>query len=260
MTRPLLFVPRVLRSVLGALTLFASALLATSAPAAAVQGLVQLRVAGEVAAPHSDEGQGDFAHLVEIEIASIAGDVAKSVVLHLHVAAGTTGAELLQLVSSKLTVAGIPATLTTPRAPGAPDSKAQGASLWVEGTTRVHLRLGGGLTGAVSCAEGPPQAIRIHPASAIKGPTNVLVSGSTAIVMKDRAPIRGRATFSTVLEDAEHAAEAATALWEAATERWMSDRPGGDTWRPIKMKSGAALTGVSVRLEGASDWALEVAL
>lgn len=256
-----LHVRSILRSTRWTLTVLVSALFLTSAPAAALQGLVQLRLTGEVAAPSSEgQGSGDFGHLVEVEIDSSAGTEPQSVVLHLHLANGTTGGELLQLVSAKLKLAGIPATFTPTQGTGKESPWARGASLWVEGATRVHLRLGAGLVGSLSCVEGPPQGIRLHPASAIPGSTLVFVSGSTAIVMKDRAPIRGRVTFSTALEKVEHAAEAATALWKAATGKWVSDRPGGDTWRPLKMSNGAALTGVSIRLGGQSDWALEIAL
>ena len=232
----------------------------TSSDAGAFQGLVQIRLAGEVSAPPAHEGGGAFGHLVEIEIDALSVEADASVVLHMHLASGTTGIELLQLVSSKLSAANIPATLSqgAPRNPK--ESKSGGGSLWVEGATRVLLRLGGGLRGEVSCVEGPPQSIRIQPASAIEGPAQVMISASTAVIMKGRAPIRGRATLTASLEKAEHAAEAATALWKAATNKWVSDRPGGDTWRPLKMSSGAAITGVSIRLSGLGDWSLEVGL
>ena len=220
---------------------------ATTAPG----GLVQIRLWGAVSAPAMDGGGGVFGHLVEVEIDAAVNGVRSGVVLHLHLAAGTTGEELLQMVSAKLAAASIRGKLAVTESAG---------SLWVEGALRVHLRLGGGLVGEVSCAEGPPQSVRIRPASAMKSPMAVQVSASTAIVMNGRLPIRGRATFTASLEKAEHAAEAATALWEAAKGKWISDRPGADAWRPIKMSDGAAITGVSMRLTGEGDWALELEL
>lgn len=214
-------------------------------------GLVQIRLSGAVSAPATDGSGGEFGHLVEVEIDAVGNGGRSGVVLHLHLAAGTTGKELLQMVSAQLATASIRSSLAVTESAG---------SLWVEGAMRVHLRLGGGLIGEVSCAEGPPQSVRIRPASAMTSPMAVQVSASTAIVMNGRPPIRGRATFKASLEQAEHAAEAATALWEAAKGKWISDRPGADAWRPIKMSDGAAITGVSIRLTGEGDWALEVEL
>lgn len=250
-------------SALLAPTVFLILLWLTSASAGAVQGLAQIRLGGQIAAPSEATAtvtDGVFGHLVEIEIEAKTATSKGSAVLHLHVAAGTTGAELLQLVSAKLSAAAVPSTLTMPLSPGGENPKARSASLWVEGATRIHLRLGGGITGSVSCVEGPPKSIRVLPASAIERPTQVRVDASTAIIMNDRAPVRGRATFQAALDKVEHAAGTATALWEAATDKWMSDRPGGDAWRPIKMASGATLTGVSVGLSGVGDWALQVSL
>ena len=40
----------------------------------------------------------------------------------------------------------------------------------------------------------------------------------------------------------------------------MSERPGSDGWRPIKLLEGGVLTGVSVRVDGTGDWRVEVSL
>ncbi|QDV08490.1 hypothetical protein Poly30_40370 [Planctomycetes bacterium Poly30] len=240
---------------------------------AAAQGLVQVYLGGVVQAPASEpdtdgDASGDDAsvsigshgHLVEIEVDALAGQLPAELLLHLHVAHGTTGLDLLQLVASRLERVGIIATLTGAATAEGAGAHATSGSLWIDAATRVHLRLGGGLVGEVSCVEGPPTAIRLIPGSAIGGPATVSVAASTAIVMPGRRPIRGRATFSASVADAENSAEAATALWTAATNRWVSERPGSDTWRPIKMASGATITGVSVRAAGRSDWGLEVSL
>lgn len=232
----------------------------SSAPAAA-QELVQLHLWGAAAAPPSEAGQArgfHHGHLVEIEIVAVnTSAVSTELILHLHVASGTTGYELLQVVAGRLDRLGIPATLTGGAKGSAAPSR---GSLWIESAKRVHIRLGAGLSGEIACAEGPPAAIKIHPCAAIQGEATVLVAASTAMVLPGRRPLRGRATFRTSLKGEENSAEAATVLWKAATEKWVSDRPGTDAWRPIKMTSGETITGVSVYLAGTGDWGLEVTL
>lgn len=263
-----------------ALVTFLLPLALLSGSADAAQGLVQVRLSGAVtaAAAESDDVVPDdvvpddgtaadrfHGHLVEIEVDAhgrdpLGQDQDAKLVLHVHIAHGTTGLEILQLVHSRLERLGVDSTLTEESGVLVPGASPAAASLWVEAATRVHLRLGGGLLGEVSCVEGPPTAIRLLPASAIPGPASVAIAASTALVMPGRRPIRGRATFSAKITDAENSAEAATALWTSATNRWVSERPGSDTWRPIKMASGATITGVSVRVAGRSDWGLEVSL
>lgn len=262
-----------IRSPLAALLVLAAYLLPLgplSASTAAAQALVQVRMAGVVNGPADDPSLGDgatasldrsYGHLVEIEVdAAGRGSGPAEVVLHLHVAHGTTGAELLQLTAARLQRLGVAATLTGVSGANAPGIPPTSGSLWIEGAMRVHLRMGGGLIGEISCVEGPPAAMRLIPGDAIEGGASVSVTASTAIVMPGRRPIRGRATFQAALTALENSAEAATALWTAAKDRWVSERPGTDTWRPIKMASGATITGVSVRVTGQSDWGLEVSL
>ncbi len=245
-----------------------AAFVAPAHAAVPAQALVQLHLSGEIAAPSTvtaDETSAQPAefhgHLVELEVEAVGREPGTELVLHLHVAQGTTGRELLQLAATRLDRLGIDATLTGVTAKGGDHTA---GSLWIEGATRVRLRLGGGIVGEVSCTEGPPAAIRLLAPSAIlpsaEQPSEALVAASTAIVMKGRPPIRGRATFKAALAEAKHSADAATALWEAASKGWMSDRPGSDTWRPVKMTNGAAITGVSVRVVGQADWGVEVTL
>lgn len=248
------------------LALLAPTLAAAGAPAIstsqaqdAAGALAQVRLSGQlmVVADSADQSAGSFGHLVEIEVdalSSAVGGAPVSMVLHMHVAAGTTGESLVELVGERLKTLGVAVTIT-----GAGDGT-PGASLWVSRAIRVALRLGGGLVGEISCAEGPPASIQVLPASAIQGPATAFLSASTAIVMKDRRPIRGRASFAASFADLKNPAETATALWEAASEDWVSERPGSDRWRPVKMANGSAITGVAVRLGGRADWGLVVEL
>ncbi|MEM8713029.1 MAG: hypothetical protein AAGG01_18915 [Planctomycetota bacterium] len=243
----------------------AEPLVGAGQPQAAPGALAQVRITGQVnaVAEGAEVGSQPFGHLVEIEVdasTTRAGAAPASMVLHMHVAAGTTGESLIELAGERLRALEIAVTVT-----GVGDGS-KGASLWISRATRVHLRLGGGLAGEISCAEGPPASIQILPATAIPGPATAFMSASTAIVMKDRRPIRGRASFDATLVDLKNTAETATALWTAASEGsedsvgWVSERPGSDRWRPVKMANGAAITGVSVRLGGRADWGLVVEL
>ena len=237
--------------LLRALVLIVAAMAA--APSYA-EGLAQLRLMGEVAV---DGGQ-----LLEIEVEALLGGEPREAVLHIHVARGTTGAELAQLLAKRLAVVGVEPTLTNGRS--STEGGAVDASLWIENATRIHVRAGGGIRAEICCTEGAPTAVRVLPSSGPKIPTSLTIGASTAVVLNGRAPVRGRANLNVQLvteEDAlENSSEVATAIWEAAKKEWVSDRPGTDTWRPTKMASGATITGVSVRLTGRSDWALEVRL
>lgn len=215
--------------------------LLTFASGALAQGLCQVRLSG-VMAPKG--------HLVEVEIGTEA--FPEGIILHVHLASGTTGAELADLIASRLERAEVGAKL----------SKVgdHAASLWIDGVTFVNLRLGAGLRGQISCTEGPPASLRVLPASAIKGTTGLVATASTAIIVQGRAPIRSQLHIEADLTEADEAAKAATAIWKAAAEGWVSERPGSDSWRPIKPKGGGIFTGFSAGLSGVSDARLEITL
>ena len=203
-------------------------------------GLVQLRL----------EGRLTQAHLVEVEIGTVA--VPDGVVLHVHLAERTTGAELAELVASRLDRSGAKAKVSTPE---------NGcASLWIDEATYVHLRLGGGLQGTIACTEGAPETLKIVDESAIAGESIVRVNASAALVIGGKAPIRSRLSLNVPLKGETSAADAASAIWEAAKEEWVSDRPGTDAWHPIKPRKGGVLVGFSVSVAGAADRRVEVVL
>lgn len=226
-----------LSRVLGFLCLFLAV-----GPLAAAQGMVQLRFSGALGT--------DKSHLVEVEI--IEAESGNELVLHVHLAAGTTGAELAELVARRAERAGISLT--------APAPVEGSGSLFVDAASEVRMRLGGGLSGEISCVEGAPSIVRILRPGAIPGKGTVRVVGSSAIVTKGRPPVRARAHLFAEVTPEMDAPATATALWRAGAERWMSERPGSDGWRPIRLLEGGVLTGVSVRVDGHADWRLEVSL
>ena len=57
------------------------------------------------------------------------------------------------------------------------------------------------------------------------------------------------------------AASISAALARAGQKEWISDRPTGDTWCPVRMTNGASITGFSLGLShGPGDWRLELRL
>lgn len=221
------------------------------------QGLCQVRFLGEVDA-YEEPGPVAVGHLVEVEIGALttAGDEPRELVLHLHLARGTRGAELTEIVGDRLRRLGIGVVRT-----GGEDDP---GSLWIERARYVRLRLGGGLSAVVACSEGPPTALRVLPPSAIESTATLTVSASTARVLRGRPPMRDVAALELSLAPELSAAEVASLLSEAAAKAWVGERPRGDDWRPHKMVDGAAITGVSVQVssetQGGGDWRLEVEL
>ena len=225
-----------LSRVLGFLCLF----LAVGALAAA-QGMVQLRFSGALGT--------DKSHLVEVEI--VEAESGNELVLHVHLAAGTTGAELAELVARRAERAGISLTAPAP---------VEERNLFVDAASEVRMRLGGGLS------ERSPAWRARRPSSASCGPARSpgrAPSGSWATARssrRGRPPVRARAHLFAEVTPEMDAPATATALWRAGAERWMSERPGSDGWRPIRLLEGGVLTGVSVRVDGHADWRLEVSL
>lgn len=211
-------------------------------PLASAQGLVQLRFSGEL-----DVERG---HLIEVELGE--GGSERELVLHVHLASGTTGPEVAQLVARRAERAGIAVTLT--------ESRKGAASVWIDAASYVNVRMGGGLHAEVACAEAAPSLLRVLPPTAIPEAGHVHIVGSAAVVSQGRPPIRTRAELRAEVTPKMDAPAAATALWKAGADKWMSERPGSDAWRPIRLLDGGVLTGASVRAEGSGDWRLEVSL
>jgi hypothetical protein len=246
---------------------FALVLGTASAPALA-QGLCQLHFGGSIAVQDVVVGDADgdgkegettrrirsTGHLVEVEIGAFAGQVERDLALHIHLARGTTGADLARLIARRLERLGVEVTL------GA--AEGDEASLWIDGARHVALRLGGGINVDVACAEGPPKSLRLMPPTAILADARLTVSASAALILRDRPPLRSRVATDIKLEADMSSAAAAKRLWDATSKAWVSDRPGGDAWQPHKMQNGATITGVSFHLDspGRGDWRFELEL
>jgi hypothetical protein len=222
-------------------------------PLVRADGLLQLRFGGKVDRTvfSEERKEGHFVgQLVEVEIGANVAGKPHSLTLHVHLAPGTTGVELARLVERRLTSIGIKIVATS-------DS----GNLWVESAEYVHLRLGGGLRAEVAMAEGPPASLAIRPPTRDATELALRVDVTTVIRPSGGLPVRGAADLVIPLGKDSSAASISAALARAGQKEWISDRPTGDTWRPIRMTNGAAITGFSMGLgNGQGDWRVELRL
>lgn len=223
------------------------------APAVRAEGLLQLRFGGAVNRSVWDDGldQGfPVGQLVEVEIGAKVGDKTHSLTLHVHLAPGTTGVDLARLVERRLGSIGI-------RTVARPD----GGNLWIERAEYVHLRLGGGLHAEVALAEGPPTSLAVRRPTREVAEQQLHVDVTTVIRPSGGLPVRGAARLAIPMGKDSSAASISAALARAGQKEWISDRPTGDTWCPVRMTNGASITGFSLGLShGPGDWRVELRL
>ena len=139
-----------------------------------------------------------------------------------------------------------------------PDKEGDGRSLFIDDALFVRLRVGGGLRGVITTCEGAPAAIRVvRPTSKSKKGEVHLSAGTLSPHTGESAEV----SMKVQLDAADGMPQVAERLLKVAQERkWMSDRPGGDAWRPIRMVDGSRFTGLSVEIVSAAVWRLEVEL
>lgn len=231
------------------------------APVGRAGGLLQLRFTGEVKRQLIVSAPDDVARvaphggqLVEVEVGALVADKSHFVTLHVHLAPGTTGVELAALVARRLRSIGVESVT----APGS-------GNLWIEDAEYLNLRLGGGLRAEIALAEGPPSSLAIRPPTREVVEQTLNVDVSTVSRPSGGLPVRGTAHLAIPLKADSSAASISAALTRAGQKEWISDRPAGDTWRPVKMKNGAAITGFSLNLglgqeQGDGDWRAELRL
>lgn len=222
-------------------------------PAVRAEGLLQLRFGGRVNRAVFDQERktGHFVgQLVEVEIGANVAGKPHALTLHVHLAPGTTGVDLATLVGRRLNSMGIKTVAT-------PDS----GNLWVEGAEYVHLRLGGGLRAEIALAEGPPTSLAIRPPTGGAMEQALRVDVTTVIRPSGELPVRGAANLVIPLGKDSSAASISAELARAGQKEWISDRPAGDTWRPVRMSNGAAITGFSMGLINEEEsWRVELRL
>jgi len=202
--------------------------------------LVQLRFEGQA---------GKAGARAQLAVQALIGGEERAITATLLAGPGTSGAELSALLAARLEAAGV----TLVRAEGANAS----ASLFLEDATRVTLELGGGLIASLTACEGSGASVRVE-ARGDAHPATVTVVVETVSSHEDR---RGSALAQVLLEPGTPAPAAASRLMDGAAEAGLlSEKPGGDRWRPTKLKTGERVLGLSLRLESAGDWRIDLGL
>ena len=178
-------------------------------------------------------------------------DVARQVDLGLHLAEGTSAADLTALIALRLEAAGI---LVLRPAPSDPDSTL--THLFVERAIFVQIRAGFGLKGTISSCENAPVSMRVLSSDALQAPAQLLISASTWHPHTERA---SSARLVIELEQGMHGSGVAEQLFLTATQAgWIGTRPSVDEWSPARMTEGARVRGMSICMDSPADWGLRV--
>lgn len=210
------------------------------------EGLVQLTLRGELASAGGAP--------VEIHLGFWNGERVEAVDLRLHLARGTTAHDLRSLLARRLDKAGADYV-----APPSVDGRADRAQLFLEQATLVSLRLGHGLSAAVTTTEGAPENVHFLAPLEVRATTYVQVCVST---YHPHSKEPGRAVLNLeVSEDAMPSDICQRLFNDGLAQGLVCDRSTADRWRPTKTDDGAGVTGCSIDLGiGKADWGLEVLL
>jgi len=216
------------------------------APDASAGGLVQLTLQGEI------ETKGGA--YVEIEVAAGAPDEGRVVEIGAHFARYTTASELIAVLAHRLKRSGI--VIEVPSQQGLDLSR---ATLFVENTLFINLRLGHGLWANVTLCDAVPASVSFRPPASQRGKAEFHVHASTW-----HAHTKQRNVVSVqVVAGADWSA---TAVAEDLVTRtigqgWIAQRPTHDSWSPVKMGDGSQFTGFSLDFEvKRADWRVEILL
>jgi hypothetical protein len=192
---------------------------------------------------------------VDIEFAARGADGAElqPMALHMVLLPNTTAFDLVALLDARLGAAKIRHV-----AP-APVSDPNRATLFVEGVTRVQLRVSDGLRATIGLPEGAPSSVLLMPPLARSGKSSLLFHG---ITNDARLRKRGNVEFSVDFQPETTPTLAVESLANAcARANWLSERPTHETWKPSPSFEGLELVGTSFTLDTTqADWGLELHL
>jgi hypothetical protein len=210
------------------------------APGARAEGLAQLTLEG-VVDPQAG-GRVEFS----VGARRTKGGEPRQVDLGLHVAGGTTAADLLELLASRLESAGLGIVHARRSAAGATSSQ-----LFVEDAIFLQVRIGYGLSATITACEAAPISLRVIGSDGLRAAGTLTMSASTWNLHTEKA---GNASLAIELKEGEHGSGVAERLFRVATEGgWIADE-----WAPTRMGGGARVRGMSVRLDSKADWGLRV--
>ncbi|MFT7485956.1 MAG: hypothetical protein ACI9F9_001808 [Candidatus Paceibacteria bacterium] len=214
---------------------------------AQAEGLVQLTLRGKLT------GRGGAPVEIFWRVQSSAEQLAKDVQLRLHLAEGTTAHDLATLIATRLRRLDV--DVTFPSEHIATDT----TQLFVESTTLLSLRLAPGMSSAITTCEGGPNSVRFLKPLAYVESAKAVIHTST---FHAHTKLPGGVLLDLNLQRMKTPAQLSEELFELGlAKEFIGDRPGIDSWRPVKASNGAGVTGCSVELwPGESDWGVEVIL
>ena len=205
-------------------------LVLTLASFARGQSLAQIRLDGSL----------DGAGRVEIEVGAMVKGQARVLEVGVFLGHGTSGADVIRLLSGRLETAG----MQSYRGGEASKPAAHSGSIFVEQALFVNMRLGDGIEGTVTACEGAPESLKV--VAPDKGGADIeLLLQANAIHPVTRQS--KTVSLEVPLTAGSHPVQNCEALMEAAVKaKWGCDRPKTDLWRPLRLSDGSRLEGVSV--------------
>ena len=222
------------------------ALVLLALPAAA-DGPLQLMLSGHV--------QSSTGTSIDLEFVVLAPDGAEPqlVSLHMSLLPNTTAIDVAALLDARLSAAKIRHV-----APAPAGERAQ-ATLFVDGVSRLLVRVGDGLHATIGLSEGAPASVQLLPPLARRGKGSFKFHGVTH---DPRMRQRGVLDFSVELEADTAPIQALESIANAcARANWLSERPSHETWKPAPAYEGLDLVGTSFTLDtSAADWGIELRL
>lgn len=211
----------------------------------AAQGLVQITLEGAL------DREGGARVEVNVGARLPAGD--REIDLGLHLARGTSGADLAGLLATRLERAGFDVLFP---APGTGAERA--AHIFLEDALFVRLRAGHGLRATVTTPDAVPASVTIAPPHVRAEDARLVIGAST---YSQHTKKRGLQTIELSLGAQDHVVQVAEKLHKVALEAgWVGFRPESKSWRPSKLKDAATPTGFSIEVDSDGDWRLEVEL
>ena len=224
-------------------------LVLAAAPALAhAEGLVQIVLEGEIVQ--------DGGARIELELAYEArfeGRVSEArTELGLHLAKRTSAADVALLLQRELQRSGAVVI-------AAPDGgERTRASIFVDHTHAVALRLGRGLTAQLCLCEEAPALVRFLPPKEAKEAARFTLSASTE---QPHTKERTRFDYAFDLAAGLSGEQAADVLTTGTIAKgWTGQNLDHQAWRPQSLSSGARVTGTCLALASKGDWRLEVEL
>lgn len=216
------------------------------------QDLVQIALEGTLSAP----GGGRVLLAVS---ARVEGELRRAA-LDLHLAEGTDAPTVAALLAERAQA--LELAMLFPGGVG--NGPVPRASLFFARAARVELRLPAGLTGRIVACEDAPSLVRIlpprpAPAGTQVGPARLRVAATTLHPVTGAS---GEAQLELELPQDGSATRASEQLFTRSVEAgWEADRPGNDSWQPIRVGDSSMVRGLSVEvLPGGSDWGLVLEL